>query len=193
MAALWPERCAALVAVSGYLIGSVETNQQPLSPKAELGWWYLFYFATERGRLGYRRHTHEFNRLIWQLASPKWDFTGATFERTAASFDNPDHVDIVIHNYRWRLGLAEGEQRYLGFERRLAQRPTIKVPTITIGSDFDGANADGRVYADRFTGRYEHRILDGIGHNVPQEAPAAFAQAVIELARHESAQAGSRP
>jgi pimeloyl-ACP methyl ester carboxylesterase len=181
MAALWPERCAALVAVSGYLIGSVEINQQPLPPEAELGWWYLFYFATERGRLGYRRHTREFARLIWRLASPKWDVDDATFDRTAASFDNPDHVDIVIHNYRWRLGLAEGEERYLGFERTLAGRPTITVPTITIASDFDGPNADGTAYADRFTGPYDHRVLDGIGHNVPQEAPSAFAEAVLQL------------
>jgi pimeloyl-ACP methyl ester carboxylesterase len=192
MAALWPERCAALVAVSGYLIGSIEINQQPLPPKAELGWWYLFYFSTERGRHGYRRHTHEFNKLIWQLASPKWAFDDATFERTATSFDNPDHVEIVIHNYRWRLGLAEGEERYLGFEQRLAERPTIDVPTITIASDFDGRGADGKAYADRFTGPYEHRVLDGIGHNVPQEAPAAFAQAVIELARQEAVQPRSR-
>jgi pimeloyl-ACP methyl ester carboxylesterase len=181
MAALWPERCAALVAVSGYLIGSVETNQQPLPPDAELGWWYLFYFATERGRLGYRRHTREFARLIWRLASPKWDVDDVTFDRTAASFDNPDHVDIVIHNYRWRLGLAEGEERYLGFERTLAARPRITVPTITIASDFDGPNAHGTAYADRFTGPYEHRVLDGIGHNVPQEAPSAFAEAVLQL------------
>jgi pimeloyl-ACP methyl ester carboxylesterase len=181
MAALRPERCTALVAVSGYLIGSVETNQRPLPPEAELGWWYLFYFATERGRLGYRRHTRDFARLIWRIASPNWTFDDATFSRTAASFDNPDHVDIVIHNYRWRLGLAEGEERYLGFERTLAERPTIAVPTITIGSDFDGAAADGRAYADRFTGPHEHRVLDGIGHNVPQEAPSAFAEAVLEL------------
>jgi pimeloyl-ACP methyl ester carboxylesterase len=192
MAALWPERCTALVAVSGYLIGSVEINQQPLPPEAELGWWYLFYFATERGRLGYRRHTRELARLIWRLASPKWAFDDATFDRTAASFDNPDHVDIVIHNYRWRLGLAEGEQRYFDFEQRLAERPTIEVPTITIASDFDGRGADGTAYADRFTGPYQHRILDGIGHNVPQEAPVAFAEAVIELARQEAVQPGSR-
>lgn len=192
MAALWPERCSALVAVSGYLIGSIQTNQQPLPPKAELGWWYLFYFSTERGRRGYRRYTREFNRLIWQLASPTWDFTEATFACTAASFDNPDHVDIVIHNYRWRLGLAEGENRYLGFEQKLAERPTIDVPTITIASDFDGPNAAGKAYADRFTGPYEHRVLDGIGHNVPQEAPTAFTGAVIELACQEAVQPRSR-
>jgi pimeloyl-ACP methyl ester carboxylesterase len=192
MAALWPERCSALVAVSGYLIGSVAINQRPLPPDAELGWWYLFYFATERGLLGYRRYTREFNKLIWRLASPKWAFDDATFDRTAAAFDNPDHVDIVIHNYRWRLGLAEGEQPYVDDERLLAERPTIAVPTITIASDFDGRGADGAAYADRFTGPYQHRILDGIGHNVPQEAPAAFAGAVIELARQEAVQPGSR-
>jgi pimeloyl-ACP methyl ester carboxylesterase len=188
MAALWPERCSALVAVSGYLIGSIEVNQRPLPPKAELGWWYQYYFSTERGRLGYSQHTHDFNKLIWQLASPKWDFDDATFDRTAGSFDNPDHVDIVIHNYRWRLGLAEGDERYLGFEQKLAERPKIEVPTITIASDFDGPNADGMAYADRFAGPYQHRILDGIGHNVPQEAPKVFAEAVIELARQEVAQ-----
>jgi pimeloyl-ACP methyl ester carboxylesterase len=188
VAALWPERCSALLAVSGYLIGSIEINQKPLPPKAELGWWYQYYFSTERGRLGYRQYTHDFNKLIWQLASPKWHFDDATFELTAASFDNPDHVDIVIHNYRWRLGLAEGDERYLRLEQKLAERPTIEVPTITIASDFDGSNADGKAYTDRFTGPYEHRILDGIGHNVPQEAPKAFAEAVVELARQEAAQ-----
>jgi pimeloyl-ACP methyl ester carboxylesterase len=187
-AALWPERCAALVAVSGYLIGSIAINQQPLPPRAELGWWYQYYFATERGRLGYRRYTHEFNKLIWQLASPTWDFADATFDRTAGSFDNTDHVDIVIHNYRWRLGLAAGDERYLGLEQKLAGRPAIEVPTITIASDFDGLNADGKAYADRFTGPYQHRILEGVGHNVPQEAPGAFADAVIELARQEAVQ-----
>jgi pimeloyl-ACP methyl ester carboxylesterase len=192
MAALWPERCSALVAVSGYLIGSVAINQRPLPPEAELAWWYLFYFSTERGRLGYRRHTREFNKLIWRLASPKWAFDNATFDRTAAAFDNPDHVDIVIHNYRWRLGVAEGEQRYVDVEARLAERPTIAVPTITIASDFDGQGADGMAYADRFTGPYAHRILDGVGHNVPQEAPAAFADAVIALAHQDAVQPGSR-
>jgi pimeloyl-ACP methyl ester carboxylesterase len=181
MAALWPERCSALVAVSGYLIGSIEINQRPLPPKAELGWWYQYYFSTERGRLGYSQYTHDFTKLIWQLASPKWDFDDATFDRSAASFDNPEHVDIVIHNYRWRLGLAAGDQRYLGFEQTLAERPPIAVPTITIASDFDGPNADGKAYADRFTGPYQHRVLDGIGHNVPQEAPTVFAEAVLEL------------
>jgi pimeloyl-ACP methyl ester carboxylesterase len=187
MAALWPERCSALVAVSGYLIGSVEINQKPLPPRAELGWWYLFYFSTERGRLGYRQYTYDFNKLIWHLASPTWNFDDATFDRTAPSFDNPDHVDVVIHNYRWRLGLEAGDQRYLGLEQTLAGRPTIDVPTITIASDFDSPNADGKAYADRFTGPYEHRILDGIGHNVPQEAPTAFAAAVLELTGRETA------
>jgi pimeloyl-ACP methyl ester carboxylesterase len=187
MAALWPERCSALVAVSGYLIGSIEINQRPLPPKAELGWWYQYYFSTERGRLGYSQYTHDFTKLIWQLASPKWDFDDATFDRSAASFDNPEHVDIVIHNYRWRLGLAAGDQRYLGFEQTLAERPTIEVSTVTIASDFDGPNADGTAYADRFTGPYEHRILDGIGHNVPQETPTAFAEAVL-VAQRKAAQ-----
>ena len=180
MAALWPDRCKALVAVSGYLITNRAANLAPLSPRAEKGWWYQYYFATERGRLGYTRNRREFNQLIWRDASPTWNFDDATFERTAAAFDNPDHVDIVIHNYRWRLSLADGERRYDDLERRLAAGPNIDVPTITIGSDFDGAAADGAAYAKKFTGRYSHRVLNGIGHNVPQEAPAAFAQAVID-------------
>jgi pimeloyl-ACP methyl ester carboxylesterase len=188
MAALRPERCTALVAVSGYLIGSVAANQQPLPPTAELGWWYQYYFATERGRLGYARHTHDFAKLIWRIASPRWDFDDATFDRTAASFDNPDHVDIVIHNYRWRLGLAAGEERLLDVEQELAARPVIEVPAITIASDFDGPNADGSAYADRFTGSYEHRVLEGVGHNVPQEAPKVFAEAVIELVHQHAVQ-----
>jgi pimeloyl-ACP methyl ester carboxylesterase len=181
MAALWPERCSALVAVSGYLIGSIEINQRPLPPKAELGWWYQYYFSTERGRLGYSQYTRDFNKLIWKIASPKWDFDDATFDRTAASFDNPDHVEIVIHNYRWRLSLAEGEQQYDELERKLFEGPAIGVPSITIASDFDGPAADGKAYADKFTGPYEHRVLEGIGHNVAQEAPEAFARAVIEV------------
>jgi pimeloyl-ACP methyl ester carboxylesterase len=181
VAALWPERCSGLVSVSGYLIVNLEANQEPLPPKAELGWWYQYYFATERGRRGYAENRREFNKLIWQLASPKWDFDDATYDRTAASFDNPDHVDIVIHNYRWRLALAHGEQRYAQYEARLSERPLITVPAITIGSDFDGAAADGRAYADRFAGPYSHRVLDGVGHNVPQEAPEAFADAVLAV------------
>jgi pimeloyl-ACP methyl ester carboxylesterase len=181
IAALWPERCSGLVSVSGYLIVNLEANQEPLPPKAELGWWYQYYFATERGRRGYAENRHEFNKLIWQLASPKWDFDDATYDRTAASFGNPDHVDIVIHNYRWRLALAHGEQRYAQYEARLSERPLITVPAITIGSDFDGAAADGRAYADRFAGPYSHLVLDGVGHNVPQEAPEAFADAVLAV------------
>ena len=181
LAALWPERCAGLVSVSGYLIVNLEANQKPLPPKAELGWWYQYYFSTERGRLGYGENRREFNKLIWQIASPKWDFDDVTFARTAASFDNPDHVDIVIHNYRWRLSLADGERQYRDLEIRLFERPVITVPTVTIGSDFDGAAADGRAYADRFSGPYSHRVLDGIGHNVPQEAPGAFTDAILDV------------
>jgi pimeloyl-ACP methyl ester carboxylesterase len=181
VAALWPERCSGLVSVSGYLIVNLEANQRPLPPKAELGWWYQYYFATERGRHGYGENRHEFNKLIWQLASPKWDFDDATYDRTAASFDNPDHVDIVIHNYRWRLSLADGERQYDELEARLFEGPVITVPTITIGSDFDGANADGHGYGQRFSGPYSHRVLDGIGHNVPQEAPEAFADAIVDV------------
>jgi pimeloyl-ACP methyl ester carboxylesterase len=181
VAALWPERCTGLVSVSGYLIVNLEANRKPLPPKAELGWWYQYYFSTERGRLGYSENRREFNKLIWQIASPKWDFDDDTFDRTAASFDNPDHVDIVIHNYRWRLSLAEGEQQYGDLEARLFERPVITVPTVTIGSDFDGAAADGRAYAEKFSGAYSHRVLEGTGHNVPQEAPGAFTDAILEV------------
>ena len=181
MAALWPERVKALVAVSGYLIVDLKANQKPLPPKAELGWWYLYYFTTERGRLGYEQNRYEFNKLIWQLASPKWAFDKATYDRTAASFDNPDHVAIVIHNYRWRLGLAKGESRYDDLEQKLATGPAITVPAITISSDFDGAAADGAAYAKKFTAKYSHKVLNGIGHNVPQEAPREFADAIIEV------------
>jgi pimeloyl-ACP methyl ester carboxylesterase len=184
MAALWPERCKALVSVSGYLIGSQEANRLPLPPKAELEWWYQYYFATERGRAGYDKHRRDFAKLIWRLASPKWEFDDATFDRSAASFDNPDHVSIVIHNYRWRLGLAEGEPRYDDLEKRLAEFPAISVPTITLEGDANGApHPEPAAYAKRFPGRYEHRqVTGGIGHNLPQEAPQAFAQAVIDVA-----------
>ena len=181
MAALWPERCKAIVSVSGYLITSLKANLQPLPPAAEYGWWYQYYFATERGRLGYSANRHDFNKLNWKIASPKWDFDDATYDRTAASFDNPDHVSIVIHNYRWRLSLAEGEPQYDSLEQRLFEGPVISVPTITIASDFDGPAADGKSYAKRFSGRYSHRVLKDIGHNVPQEAPQAFAEAVVEV------------
>jgi pimeloyl-ACP methyl ester carboxylesterase len=182
VAALWPERCKALVSVSGYLIGSQAAGKLPLPPKAELQWWYQFYFATERGRAGYDKNRKEFARLIWQLASPKWNFDDATFDRTAVSFDNPDHVAIVIHNYRWRLGLAEGEAKYDGLEKRLAEFPVITVPTITLEGDANGApHPEPAAYAKKFTGKYAHRTVDGgVGHNLPQEAPQAFAQAVID-------------
>ncbi|MBV9928033.1 MAG: alpha/beta hydrolase [Acidobacteria bacterium] len=183
MAALWPERCKALVSVSGYLIGSREANRMPLPPKAELEWWYQFYFATERGRAGYEKYRRDFNRLIWQLASPKWNFDDATFERSAASFDNPDHVAVVIHNYRWRLGLAEGEPRYDEFEKRLAAAPVINVPTVTLEGDANGApHPEAGAYAKKFSGKYEHRVVKGgVGHNLPQEAPREFAGAVIDV------------
>ena len=183
MAALWPERCKAIVSVSGYLIGSREANKTPLPPKAELEWWYQFYFATERGKLGYEKNRRDFNRLIWQLASPKWNFDDATFERSAASFDNPDHVQIVIHNYRWRLGLAEGESKYDDSEKRLAAGPVINVPTVTLEGDANGApHPEASAYAKKFSGKYAHRLIKGgVGHNLPQEAPRAFADAVIEV------------
>ena len=185
LAALWPERCKALVSVSGYLIGSQEAGKMPLPPEAELQWWYQFYFATERGQLGYEKYRRDFAKLIWQIASPKWAFDDATFDRSAAAFENPDHVRIVIHNYRWRLGLAEGEPKYDELEKRLAAAPVITVPTITMEGDANGApHPDARAYAKKFSGKYEHRVINGgIGHNLPQEAPQAFAEAVIDVAK----------
>jgi len=185
VAALWPERCKALVSVSGYLIGNQEAGKLPLPPKAELQWWYQFYFATERGRAGYDKYRHDFSKLIWQIASPKWNFDDATFERSAAALDNPDHVAIVIHNYRWRLGLAAGEAKYDELEKRLAASPNIAVPTITMEGDANGApHPEPESYAKKFTGKYAHRTLSGgIGHNLPQEAPQAFAQAVMDVDR----------
>ena len=186
IAVLWPERCKAMVSVSGYLIGSQEIGKMPLPPKAELQWWYQYYFATERGRAGYEKYRHDFAKLIWQIASPKWKFDNATFERTAASFNNPDHVSIVIHNYRWRLGLAEGEPKYDDLEKRLAAFPVITVPTITLQGDADGApRPDPSSYAKKFSGKYSHRLIKGgVGHNLPQEAPEAFAKAVLDVDRY---------
>jgi pimeloyl-ACP methyl ester carboxylesterase len=183
MAALWPERCKALVSVSGYLIGSQEAGKMPLPPKAELQWWYQYYFATERGRAGYDKYRHDFAKLIWQIASPKWNFDDMTFNRSAASLDNPDHVQIVMHNYRWRLGLAEGESKYDELEKRLAAGPVITVPTITIEGDANGAPHPGASsYAGKFSGKYSHRVIKGgIGHNPPHEAPQEFANAVVEV------------
>jgi pimeloyl-ACP methyl ester carboxylesterase len=183
IAALYPERCKAMVSVSGYLIGSPESNKIPLPPKAELQWWYQYYFATERGRLGYEKYRSDFAKLIWQLASPKWNFDDAAFDRSAKAFDNPDHVDIVIHNYRWRLGLAEGERKYDEPEKQLAKFPVIGVPTITLEGDANGApHPEASVYAGKFSGKYAHRVIKGgIGHNLPQEAPRGFAEAVIEV------------
>jgi pimeloyl-ACP methyl ester carboxylesterase len=184
MSALWPERAKATVSVSGYLIGSQEVGATPLPPKAELAWWYQFYFATERGQLGYDKYRHDFSKLIWQLASPRWHFDDATFDRSAAAFENPDHVAIVINNYRWRLGIAQGETRYAALEGRLASFPAITVPTITLEGDANGApHPDPSAYEHKFTGSYEHRLVKGgIGHNLPQEAPTAFAQAIIDVA-----------
>ena len=183
IAALWPARCKALVSVSGYLLTSPQANKAPLPPQAELAWWYQFYFATERGRAGYEQNRHDFARLIWRLASPKWQFDDATFERSAAALDNPDHVAVTIHNYRWRLGLAQGEPRYDAVEDKLALSPVIDVPTITLEGDANGApHADPSAYARKFSTRYEHRLVaGGIGHNLPQEAPAAFAQAIVDV------------
>lgn len=185
MAAVWPERCKATVSVSGYLIGSQKAGNAPLPPEAELQWWYQYYFATERGRAGYDKYRREFSRLIWRLASPKWDFDDATFERSAASFDNPDHVAIVIHNYRWRLNLAEGETKYSDLENRLAASPVIATPTITLEGDANGApHSEAASYSGMFSGPYEHRLIKGgVGHNLPQEAPKAFAEAILEVGK----------
>lgn len=185
VAALWPARCRALVAVSGYLIGNQAAGKVPLPPSAELQWWYQYYFATDRGRAGYEKYRREFAKLIWQIASPKWTFDDATFARSAASFDNPDHVDIVIHNYRWRLGIADGERKYDDFETKLAAGPVITVPTITLEGDANGApHPEPAAYAKKYSGKYLHRtITGGIGHNLPQEAPRAFAEAIIDVDR----------
>jgi len=182
---LWPERCKAMVSVSGYLIGNQEAGKLPLPPTAELQWWYQYYFATERGRVGYDKYRHDFSKLIWQIASPQWKFDDATFDRSAASFDNLDHVAIVIHNYRWRLALTQGEPRYDDLEKRLAEAPVITVPAITLEGDANGApHVDSSAYAKKFSGKYAHRTMTGgIGHNLPQEAPQAFAQAVIDVDR----------
>ena len=196
IAALWPERCKAMVSVSGYLIGGQEAGKMPLPPKAEFEWWYQFYFATERGQEGYDKYRHDFSKLIWQLASPKWNFDDATFDRSAKSFENPDHVAIVIHNYRWRQALAQGEPRYDDLEKRLAASPVITVPTITLEGDANGApHPDPSSYAKKFTGRYEHRtIKGGIGHNLPQEAPQPLPKPSSTSTRHErAAHDGSRP
>jgi pimeloyl-ACP methyl ester carboxylesterase len=186
IAAIFPQRCKALVSVSGYLIGSQQSGKVPLPPKAELEWWYQYYFATERGRAGYEKYRHDFARLIWQIASPKWNFDDATFNRSAAAFDNPDHVSIVIHNYRWRLGLAEGESKYDELEKRLAAGPAISVPTITLEGDANGApHPDASAYGSKFLGKYTHRVITGgVGHNLPQEAPQAFAQAIVDVDKY---------
>jgi pimeloyl-ACP methyl ester carboxylesterase len=185
VSALWPERVKGLVSVSGYLIGSVASNEKPLPPKAEYEWWYQYYFATPRGVLGYDKYRNDFGKLIWQIASPKWNFDDATFERSATAFDNPDYVAIVIHNYRWRLGLAKGEAKYDSLEKRLAGAPVITVPAITMEGDANGApHPDSAAYASKFSGKYEHRLIKGgIGHNLPQEAPQAFAQAIVDVSR----------
>ena len=183
IAALWPDRCKAMVSVSGYLIGNQAAGKTPLPPAAELQWWYQYYFATERGRDGYGQYRRDFAKLIWQIASPKWQFDDATFNRSAAAFDNPDHVNIVIHNYRWRLDLAQGEAKYDDLEKALAKGPAIAVPTITLEGDANGApHVEPSAYADKFSGKYAHRaIRGGIGHNLPQEAPQAFAQAIVDV------------
>ena len=186
IAALWPERCKAMVSVSGYLIGSQEAGRKPLPPDAEFQWWYQYYFATERGRIGYEKYRHDFAKLIWQTASPKWNFDDATFDRSAAAFDNPDHVAISVHNYRWRLDLVKGESKFDDLEQRLAKGPVITVPSISLEGDANGApHPDPSAYAKKFSGKYAHRNIDGgIGHNLPQEAPQAFAKAIVDVDRY---------
>lgn len=183
IAALWPERVKGLVSVTGYLITNLEANKKPLPPKLEWAWWYQFYFTTERGWLGLERHRDELAKLIWKFNSPTWDFDEATFDRTAAAFSNPDYVSIVIHNYRWRLSLAKGDPRYDGLDRQLAKSPVITVPTVTLDGEVDPftPSGGGSSYRDKFTGKFAHRTLKGIGHNVPQEAPEDFARAVVEV------------
>jgi pimeloyl-ACP methyl ester carboxylesterase len=185
IAAAFPGRCKAMVSISGYLVSGQESGKMPLLPSAELQWWYQFYFATERGKQGYEKYRHDFSKLIWQLASPQWKFDDATFDRSAKSFENPDHVAIVIHNYRWRLALAEGEARYADLDKIIAATPVITVPTITMEGDANGApHPPAAAYAKKFSGKYEHReIKGGIGHNLPQEAPQDFAKAVIDVNR----------
>jgi pimeloyl-ACP methyl ester carboxylesterase len=184
MAVLWPERCKGIVCVSGYLIGNPAANKKPLPPAAEFAFWYQYYFATENGRAGYSQNLHAFNKLIWKTASPKWNFDEATFDRTAASFDNPDHVAIVIHNYRWRIGLALGESKYDDFEKQLAEGLPVTVPAITMEGDANGAiHAPATAYRAKFTGKYDYRLITGdVGHNLPQEAPQAFAKAIVDVA-----------
>ncbi|HEX2673998.1 MAG TPA: alpha/beta hydrolase [Polyangiaceae bacterium] len=188
--ALWPKRCKAMVSVNGYLINNLERNKLPLPPKVEWGWWYQYYFATERGKAGLEANRRELAKLIWRFNSPKWAFDDATFDRSAASFDNPDYVSIVLHNYRWRLSLAAGEAKYSDIERRLAEGPAIVAPTITLDGDSDGVApaTDGKAYASKFAGKRSHRIIKGAGHNLPQEAPQAFAEAVVEVAGYAGAQ-----
>jgi pimeloyl-ACP methyl ester carboxylesterase len=183
MAVLWPERCKAIVSVGGYLFGSPAANQVPYPPAPTLAFWYQYYFATEIGQAGYRKYLHDFAKLIWQTSSPKWNFDDATFERSAASLNNPDHVAITIHNYRWRIGLADGERKYDDLEKRLAALPVIAMPTITMEGDANGAiHAPSTAYRNKFSGKYEYRLITGgVGHNLPQEAPQAFAQAVIDV------------
>jgi pimeloyl-ACP methyl ester carboxylesterase len=183
MAVLWPERCKAIVSVSGYLIGSPAANKMPLPPAAEYAFWYQYYFATENGQAGYAKYLHDFNKLTWRLASPKWNFDDATFDRTAESFNNPDHVAIVIHNYRWRIGVAQGESKYDDLEKRLAQGLIVTVPAITMEGEANGAaHPPAAAYRGKFSGKYDYRLVgNGVGHNLPQEAPQDFAKAIVDV------------
>jgi pimeloyl-ACP methyl ester carboxylesterase len=181
--ALWPQRTIGVVSVGGYIVTQLATSARPLPAHVEHAWWYQYYFATENGRSGLAAHRREIARILWSTNSPRWAFDDATFGRTASAFDNPDYVDIVVHNYRWRLGLAPGDPRFDRHESRLATRPVIDVPAITIEGDSSGIShaTDGEAYAAKFPRRISHRVLPA-GHNVPQEAPQAFADAVWALA-----------
>jgi pimeloyl-ACP methyl ester carboxylesterase len=183
IAALWPERCKALVSANGYLINKLERNRLPLPARAEWGWWYQSYFASGRGRAGLDANRRDLAKLIWRFNSPKWEFDDAVFDRAAASFDNPDYVNIVIHNYCWRLSFAEGDPQHRDLEERLSEGPVIAAPTITLDSDSDGVApaTDGTSYAQKFSGKRTHRVIKGAGHNLPQEAPQAFADAIVDV------------
>jgi len=182
-AALWPERCAGLVSVNGYLIQDIAKALLPAAPDREVAFWYQWYFQTERGRAGLAANRRAITKILWQQWSPNWRFDEATLERTSLAHDNPDFVDVVIHSYRQRYGLAASDPRYADIQRRLDALPPIKVPSITLDGDADGVipATDGRAGAAKFAGPRTHRVIPRAGHNLPQEEPEAFAAAVMEL------------
>ena len=185
VAALWPERAQCLVTGGGYNIQNIPRASAPAAPEAEHRLWYQYYFNTERGRAGLEAHRAEFTQLLWRLWSPSWAFDDETFARTAASFDNPDFVDVVIHSYRHRYGYAEGDPAMEPIEQALVAQPVIGVPTIALFGADDGVSspAESRDHAGKFNGRFEQRVLPGVGHDIPQEAPADTVQALLDLLR----------